>query len=214
MLAGRSVLDWLGIGLPAFRIAGGLLLFWIAFEMVFELRTDRKQHTADLAVTTDGAVLPMLKYATLRLHLSGTLERADGRPILRLAGSYREQRVVLNTLRFLSNELRLSLVCFGVADAREAISGDVQLARRFDELVLKRWSANAEFEALVTSILRNLPLREPSVLSARTLRRVCHRRAHRPRVPPLQRTRSRGDQVRAGADHGRDGRVLATCPRR
>jgi TniB protein len=89
-----------------------------------------------------------------------------------LAGSYREQRVVLNTLRFLSNELKLSLVCFGVAEAREAISGDVQLARRFDELVLKRWSANAEFEALVTSILRNLPLREPSVLSARTLRRV------------------------------------------
>lgn len=42
-----------------------------------------------------------------------------------LAGSYREQRVVLNTLRFLSNELKLSLVCFGVAEAREAISGDV-----------------------------------------------------------------------------------------
>ncbi len=52
VLAGRSVLDWLGIGLPAFRIAGGLLLFWIAFEMVFELRTDRKQHTADVAIGT------------------------------------------------------------------------------------------------------------------------------------------------------------------
>jgi hypothetical protein len=89
-----------------------------------------------------------------------------------LAGSYREQRVVLNTLRFLSNELKLSLVCFGVTEAREAISGDVQLARRFDEFVLKRWSANAKFEVLVTSILRNLTLRDPSVLSARTLRRI------------------------------------------
>ncbi|WP_245466597.1 MULTISPECIES: TniB family NTP-binding protein [unclassified Mesorhizobium] len=48
-----------------------------------------------------------------------------------LAGSYREQRVVLNTLRFLSNRLQISLVCFGVIEAREAISGDVQLARRF-----------------------------------------------------------------------------------
>ena len=89
-----------------------------------------------------------------------------------LAGSQREQRVVLNTLRFLSNELKLSLVCFGVAEAREAISGDVQLARRFDEFSLKRWSADAEFEALVGSILRNLPLREPSTLSARSLRRL------------------------------------------
>ncbi len=89
-----------------------------------------------------------------------------------LAGSHREQRVVLNTLRYLSNELRLSLVCFGVAEAREAIGGDVQLARRFDEISLRRWSADAEFEALVASILRNLPLREPSLLSARSLRRL------------------------------------------
>ena len=41
-----------------------------------------------------------------------------------LAGSAREQRIVLNTLRYLSNELNMSLVCFGVAEAREAISGD------------------------------------------------------------------------------------------
>lgn len=42
-----------------------------------------------------------------------------------LAGTYREQRIVLNTLRFLSNRLQISLVCFGVNDAREAIGGDV-----------------------------------------------------------------------------------------
>src|SRR5690606_31069305 len=41
------------------------------------------------------------------------------------AGTYREQRIVLNTLRFLSNRLQISLVCFGVNEAREAISGDV-----------------------------------------------------------------------------------------
>ena len=37
-----------------------------------------------------------------------------------LAGTARDQRIVLNTLRYFSNELNLSLVCFGVADAREA----------------------------------------------------------------------------------------------
>jgi hypothetical protein len=71
-----------------------------------------------------------------------------------LAGSYREQRIVLNTLRFLSNRLQISLVCFGVNDAREAISGDAQLARRFEDFSLNRWAANEPFEALA-SILRN-----------------------------------------------------------
>ena len=89
-----------------------------------------------------------------------------------LAGTWREQRVVLNTLRYLSNELKLSLVCFGIAEAREAINGDVQLARRFDVLTLPRWSADEEFEQFVLAIIRHLPLRKPSLLSARALRRI------------------------------------------
>jgi multiple antibiotic resistance protein len=52
-LGGEKLLTLLGVGLPAFRISGGLLLFWIAFEMVFERRTERKQQTADSAVTQD-----------------------------------------------------------------------------------------------------------------------------------------------------------------
>jgi multiple antibiotic resistance protein len=50
---GEVLLRLLGVGLPAFRISGGLLLFWIAFEMVFERRNERKQHTADVAITED-----------------------------------------------------------------------------------------------------------------------------------------------------------------
>ena len=89
-----------------------------------------------------------------------------------LAGTFREQRIVLNTLRYLSNELRISLVCVGVKEAREAISGDVQLARRFEEFPLTRWSAEEGFEQLVLAIIRNLPLREPAVLSVRAVRRI------------------------------------------
>jgi len=89
-----------------------------------------------------------------------------------LAGTYREQRIVLNTLRFLSNRLQISLVCFGVNEAREAIGGDVQLARRFEQFTLSRWAANEQFETLVTSILRNTPLRKPSVLTPKSLRRM------------------------------------------
>jgi hypothetical protein len=75
-----------------------------------------------------------------------------------LAGTFREQRIVLNTLRYISNELKISLVCFGVNEAREAISGDVQLACRFEEFPPTRWSADEEFEDLVLAIVRNLPL--------------------------------------------------------
>ena len=89
-----------------------------------------------------------------------------------LAASWREQRVVFNTLRYLSNELKLSLVCFGVMEARQAINGDVQLARRFDALSLPRWTADKDFEQLVLAIVRNLPLREPSVLTVKGLRRI------------------------------------------
>jgi hypothetical protein len=89
-----------------------------------------------------------------------------------IAGSWREQRVVLNTLRFLSNELQLSLVCFGITEAREAINGDVQLARRFDVVTLPRWKADDEFQQLVLAILRNLPLRQPCILTARGLKRI------------------------------------------
>jgi Bacterial TniB protein len=89
-----------------------------------------------------------------------------------LAGTFREQRIVHNTLRYISNELKVSLVCFGVNEAREAISGDVQLARRFEEFPLTRWPADEEFEDLVLAIVRNLPLRNPTVLSARAMRRL------------------------------------------
>ncbi len=51
-LAGMTILDLFGITMPAFRIAGGLLLFWLAFEMVYEKRQERKQETTDRAVVS------------------------------------------------------------------------------------------------------------------------------------------------------------------
>jgi multiple antibiotic resistance protein len=52
-LFGAGVLGLLGISMGAFRIAGGLLLFWISFEMVFERRQERKEKTSQAAVTID-----------------------------------------------------------------------------------------------------------------------------------------------------------------
>ena len=50
-LFGERLLVFLGISLAAFRISGGLLLFWIAFEMVFERRESRKVASIERAAT-------------------------------------------------------------------------------------------------------------------------------------------------------------------
>lgn len=52
-VAGAAILSVFGITLPAFRVAGGLLLFVIAFEMIFARRNDRKEAQADVAITID-----------------------------------------------------------------------------------------------------------------------------------------------------------------
>ncbi len=52
-LFGATILGALGISMGAFRIAGGLMLFAIAFEMIFEKRNERKEKTTDDAITKD-----------------------------------------------------------------------------------------------------------------------------------------------------------------
>ncbi|GAA0602695.1 MarC family protein [Paenochrobactrum glaciei] len=52
-IAGAQIMSLFGISIGAFRVAGGLLLFWIAFEMIFEKRTERKEKSAEVAITKD-----------------------------------------------------------------------------------------------------------------------------------------------------------------
>lgn len=63
MVVGAPLLATLGITMEAFRVAGGLLLFYIAFEMVFEKRQERHEKSANRAITRDDihniAVFPL-----------------------------------------------------------------------------------------------------------------------------------------------------------
>ena len=61
-LFGEQLLGALHIQLDSFRIAGGFMLFWIAFEMVFEKRTQRREERAEKIAASeveDVSVFPM-----------------------------------------------------------------------------------------------------------------------------------------------------------
>lgn len=57
-LVGDAVLSVIGIGMPAFRISGGLLLFLIAVEMLFEKRSERREKQTN-DVRPDPSVFPL-----------------------------------------------------------------------------------------------------------------------------------------------------------
>lgn len=56
-LFGEAVLGFVGISLPAFRIAGGILLFLTALDMLFERRTKRREDQAE--ERPDPSVFPL-----------------------------------------------------------------------------------------------------------------------------------------------------------
>ena len=61
-LVGNWLLRQLGIGIPAFQIAGGLLLFGVSYQMIFGDRPHREAREADKATSehaSDVAVFPL-----------------------------------------------------------------------------------------------------------------------------------------------------------
>ena len=62
-MVGEALLSFLHIDLDSFRIAGGVMLFIIAIDMVFEKRTERREQRAEKLMATpeveDVSVFPM-----------------------------------------------------------------------------------------------------------------------------------------------------------
>ena len=55
-LLGQELLNGMGININSFKIIGGLFLIFIAFEMVFEKRDERRQNLADSAIDEISAI--------------------------------------------------------------------------------------------------------------------------------------------------------------
>lgn len=86
-----------------------------------------------------------------------------------LAGSSTRQRHFLNVIKYLSNELRIPLVCAGTLEAFNAMQTDPQLSNRFEPRIMYKWENNDEYRRLLASFEALTPLKRPSELSGREL---------------------------------------------
>ncbi|WP_411683301.1 TniB family NTP-binding protein [Aeromonas caviae] len=102
-------------------------------------------------------VMKLLRYVELKVLVIDEIHHI-------LAGNLNRQRAFLNVLKYLGNELQISIVGVGTRDAFRAIQTDPQLANRFEPVVLPRWEPDNDFLRLLVSFERMLPLRNPSRL--------------------------------------------------
>lgn len=59
-VAGDLLLTTIGVSLPAFRIAGGVMLFLLSIEMLFQKRTERREKETDESLSdNDPSVFPL-----------------------------------------------------------------------------------------------------------------------------------------------------------
>lgn len=102
-LIGKWLLDAMHISLDAFRAAGGVLLFLMALEMIFEKRTERREERAEKLSEEDESIagtnedisvfpmaIPMLagpgSIATMMLYMSETTDVLQKAVVLAGAG--------------------------------------------------------------------------------------------------------------------------------
>lgn len=72
-VTGTAVLDTIGITVDAFRIAGGILLFVTAFEMIYGQRQERREENTSAAMADQAANLAVFPLAIPLLAGPGTI---------------------------------------------------------------------------------------------------------------------------------------------
>lgn len=122
-----------------------------------------------------------------------------------LAGTFREQRIILNAIRFLANDLRIPLVCVGTHEAKQALITDQQLADRFEAAELPAWENDSTFQQLLLSFESTLPLRLPSQfrdpkMHQRIMSLELNRGCARTHLPSNRNCRNRSDPLQTRTD--------------
>jgi Bacterial TniB protein len=83
-------------------------------------------------------------------------------------GTAAKQKRFLNALRYLANELRISIVCLGTEEMMRVIRSVSSVENRFPPTILPRWRTDDEFRQLLASFEKIIPLKYPSDLQGST----------------------------------------------
>lgn len=81
-----------------------------------------------------------------------------------LTGTANKQRIFLNVIKYLANELKISIVAAGIKEAYYVLSTDSQLMNRFDPLILPKWELNEDYYRLLATFENRIPLKKKSGL--------------------------------------------------
>lgn len=105
--------------------------------------------------------IAMLKHAAPRMILIDEIQHL-------LSCNAREQRAALNALKYLANQLRVSVVAAGTHEALHVMRYDPQIASRFEQLELPLWQESDELRRFIAGYLTLLPVRRaPAAIDKR-----------------------------------------------
>lgn len=77
-----------------------------------------------------------------------------------LAGSARQRDYFLNMLKFMNNDLGLSIVGIGTDEVRSAVKYNPQMKSRFDEFVMPEWQVDKEYFSFLVQICKRVELKD------------------------------------------------------
>lgn len=86
-----------------------------------------------------------------------------------LIGKVDQRSMVLNSLKSLSNELRIPVVAMGTQDAVRVFQTDQQLGNRFEPIGIPRWGMTREYAVFVARYVQSLELKQDSDFRSKEL---------------------------------------------
>lgn len=86
-----------------------------------------------------------------------------------LTGTPNKQRIVMNVLKHLSNQLKIPIIGVGTNDALTILHSDQQHSSRFTVADLSHWKLDKQFASLLASFELFLPLKNPSSLKTQEI---------------------------------------------